>query len=59
MIAAIPAEDRPTIIVQTVPQEVALELVAPHSGLSKPRAGVRCLSCGAQTRADGSLPCGH
>ncbi|MFS2113306.1 hypothetical protein [Herbaspirillum frisingense] len=59
MIAAIPAEDRPTIIVQTVPQEVALELLARHLGLLKPRAGVRCLSCGARTNAEGQLPCGH
>ncbi|QNB08361.1 hypothetical protein G5S34_17450 [Herbaspirillum frisingense] len=59
MIAAIPAEDRPTIIVQTVPQEVALKLVAHHLGLSKPRSGVRCLSCGAKTDAEGQLPCGH
>lgn len=55
MIAAIPAEDRPTIIEQVVhlPGEVhrVNALISP--------AQRTCLSCGAKTNAEGQLPCGH
>lgn len=59
MIAAIPAEDRPTIIEQRIPTHVlqAQALVqAIREAQSKRRI---CLSCGAKTDEGGALPCGH
>lgn len=84
MIAAIPAEDRPTVIEQRVPEHltpprpdlaeavnaVRIEVVHQFQNVLPRRfsvlarairngAPLTCLSCGAKTLADGSLPCGH
>jgi len=55
MIAAIPAEDRPNIIVQEVRLPPAPERINIKITLA-PRT---CLSCGAKTTPAGDLPCGH
>ncbi len=77
MIAAIPAEDRPTIIRQPLPEHLAkamntfrIEAAHHFQNVLPYRFGVlarticnrgplTCLSCGAKTEPDGSLPCGH
>ncbi|MFJ3048548.1 hypothetical protein ACIPEN_22160 [Herbaspirillum chlorophenolicum] len=61
MIAAIPAEDRPTIIAQEIPAHLAPKKRAaywddPLAWYDAPRV---CLSCGAKTNTAGELPCGH
>lgn len=38
-------------------EELLLQELERHS--HRPRPGLRCLSCGAQTNAEGQLPCGH
>lgn len=55
MIAGIPAEDRPTIVSQPIPQDLFWRAV----GQLQLRAGLTCLSCGAKTDEHGALPCGH
>lgn len=51
MIAAIPAHDGAEFVIrQVVPPTLAALIY------SAPRI---CLSCGAKTLPDGSLPCGH
>lgn len=62
MIAAIPAEDRPTIIVQPIPAKLAPHVHRGHAEGTHTRQAEhrkRCLSCGARTNAAGDLPCGH
>ncbi|MBN9356214.1 MAG: hypothetical protein J0I15_07190 [Herbaspirillum huttiense] len=57
MIAAIPAEDRPTIIEQVVHLPGDVHRVRVNTIISP--AQRTCLSCGAKTNAEGQLPCGH
>lgn len=57
MIAAIPAEDQPTIIVQVVLLPPVVERVPVSTHVA--RVGVVCLSCGSKTNEHGVLPCGH
>ncbi|MFJ3048579.1 hypothetical protein ACIPEN_22320 [Herbaspirillum chlorophenolicum] len=58
MIAAIPAEDRPTIISIEVPGQLFTGNIK-VSGIVLHSLPLTCLSCGAKTNTAGELPCGH